>query len=158
MPFSHYPKNTHNLVFAWVHPAPPDVEPAQELPNFFGRPFSEMNRFREAIAPGQSVVAYHDAIPFTRFYGSIHCPQSLEVVLAFSNEEITADGHYVTDANIHELNYDAEALRQFYDPAKQGATGRFFCTIYGRFLRAEIKNVGTEPTSALRVFLRGSVF
>ena len=64
----------------------------------------------------------------------------------------------VSDSNIGALNYDAEALRLFYDPAKQGPTGKFFCTIFGRFLRVEIKNTGDAPTKVIRAYVRGSVF
>lgn len=158
MPMTHYPKTVDNLVFAWVQPAPPDVPPAPDLPDFLECSFSELNLFREPIAPGKSVLAHHDALPFTRFYGTIFGDQSLEISLSFSNEEVTSEGQLVTDANIHELHYDGEALKQLYDPTKQGPTGKFFVTIFGRFLRVEVKNTGTEPTKELRVFVRGSVF
>lgn len=91
-------------------------------------------------------------------YGTIASDQPLEVTFAFSNEETGSNGCFVSDGNIHELNYDGEALRQMYDPAKQGSTGKYFVMIYGRWLRVEIKNVGTAPTERLRVFVRGSVF
>lgn len=78
--------------------------------------------------------------------------------ISFSNEETSADGRYVTDDNIASLHYDAEALKQLYDPAKQAQTGKWFATIFGRYLRVEVKNAGTKPTSMLRVFVRGSVF
>lgn len=128
------------------------------LPDFLGRPFSEANRFEKAIDPDAFVVGYHDAQPFTRFYGSCACDQKLELVLSFSNDEVDTNGVVVNDANISTLNYDAEALRLFYDPAKQGQTGKFFCTIFGRFLRVEIKNVGEASTEMLRIYVRGSVF
>ena len=73
-------------------------------------------------------------------------------------EETAADGRYVTDDNIASLNFDAEALKQMYEPAKQGPTGKYFCTIFGRYFRVQVKNVGTKPTDFLRVFVRGSVF
>lgn len=153
MPFTHYPKNSFNLIFAWVQPPPPDREP------FFGQPrFSSLNRFTAPLEPGQVVHAYHDAQPFTRFYGSVAADQPLEVSIAFSNEETDSDGYYVNDDNIAALHYDAEALKQLYDPAKQAQTGKWFATIFGRYLRVEVKNVGTKPTSNLRVFVRGSVF
>ena len=153
MPFTHYPKNSFNLIFAWVQPVPPDQDP------FFGQPrFSSLNKFSEPLQPGQVVVAYHDAQPFTRFYGSVASDQPLEMSLAFSNEETDATGLYVTDDNITTLNFDAEALRQAYDPKKQAATGKWFATIYGRYLRVEVKNTGDKPTDFLRVFVRGSVF
>lgn len=145
-------------MFAWVQPAPPDVSGDHEGPDFLGRPFSEMNRFQEPIGPGQVVVGYHDAQPFTRFYGTIYCTQPLEVSLSFSNDEVAADGRVVSDDNIDKLHYDGEALRQIYDPQKQGPTGKFFVTIYGRFLRVEIKNTGDAPTKELRTYVRGSVF
>jgi hypothetical protein len=91
-------------------------------------------------------------------YGSVFCDQPLEVVLSFSNDEVAPDGDWVKDENLKELHYDAEALRQLYDPKKQGPTGKFFSTIYGRWLRIEVKNLGTAPTSEMRVFVRGSVF
>lgn len=153
MPFTHYPKNSFNLIFAWVQPAPPDREP------FFGQPrFSTLNQFVKPIGVGEIVAAYHDAQPFTRFYGSLASNQPLEMTLDFSNEETDVDGNYVTDENIASLNYDAEALKQAYDPLKQTQTGKWFATIYGRYLRVMVKNVGTGPTTHLRVFVRGSVF
>ena len=158
MPLTHYPKIAENLVVAWVQPVPPDRETREGHPNFFGRPFSELNLFKEPIAPGTSVVAYHDAQPFTRFYGSSASDQALEILISFSNDEVAPDGHWVTDDNIAKLHYDAEALRQLYDPNKQGPTGKFFAMIFGRFLRVEIKNTGSAPTKVLRVYVRGSVF
>lgn len=158
MGLTHYPKTCDNLVFAWVQPPPPDVRSKKGLPDFLGRSFSEVNLFREPIGPGDSVVGYHDAQPFTRFYGSIAASTSLEVSLIFSNDEVAPDGHWVTDDNIDKLHYDAEALRQFYDPKKQAQTGKFFCTIFGRFLCVQVKNVGDVPTEQLRIFVRGSVF
>jgi len=158
VPYTHYPKNSDNLVFAWVLPAPPDVSGDHEGPDFLGRPFSEMNRLKEAIAPGELVVGYHDAQPFTRFYGTFACDQALEITISFSNEDVASDGHVVNDDNIDKLHYDGEALRQIYDPKKQGPTGKFFVTIYGRFLRVEIKNTGDAPTKELRAYVRGSVF
>jgi len=117
-----------------------------------------LNKFTEPLRPGQSVYAYHDAQPFTRFYGSIAADCPLEVTLSFSNEEVDGDGNYVTDDNISSLHYDAEALRQLYDPAKQAATGKFFCTIFGRYLRVQVKNTGDKVTAEQRIFVRGSVF
>lgn len=148
----------NNIVLAWVQPAPPDAEPKKGQPNFLGARFSDLNSFKEPIGPGESVVGYHDAQPFTRFFGSVFADRQLEVVVSFSNDEVTADGHVVSDETINKLNYDAEALRLFYDPAKQGQTGKFFCTIFGRFLRVEIKNTGVEPTKMIRAYVRGSVF
>ena len=158
MAYTHYPKNTDNLVFAWVQPKPPDVPVPEGVPDFLGRPYSEMNLFRDPIGPNESVVAFHDAQPFTRFYGTIASDQPLEVSLAFSNEDVDSEGQVVGDGNVDKLHYDGEGLRQLYDPQKQGASGKFFGTIYGRFLRVEVKNVGTEPTKKLRVYVRGSVF
>lgn len=158
IPFSHYPKIVNNIVFAWVQPTPPDVDAKKGLPNFLGGRFSDLNRFKKPISPGESVVGYHDAQPFTRFYGSVFSSVSLELILAFSNDEVAHDGNWVTDDNIGELHYDAEALRLLYDPAKQSQTGKFFVTIYGRFLRVEIKNVGETSTTELRAVVRGSVF
>lgn len=158
MPLTHYPKTAENLVFAWVQPPPKDVAPREGFPDFLGRPFSEVNSFKEPLAPGKSVVGYHDAQPFTRFYGSIASDQPLEVTIAFSNDEVTAEGEVVSDDNIGSLNYDAEALRQFYDPTKQGPSGKYFSTIFGHWIRVEIKNVGEKPTEKLRVYVRGSVF
>jgi hypothetical protein len=158
MPLTHYPKTVENLVFAWVQPAPPDVTPKEGQPDFLGQPFSDVNRFDKPIEPGQSVVGYHDAQPFTRFYGSIASDQPLEVSISFSNDEVAPDGQPVNDDNIKELHYDAEALRQLYDPQKQGATGKYFVTIFGHWIRIEIKNTGEKATEKLRVYVRGSVF
>lgn len=158
MPLTHYPKTTNNLVFAWVQPSPPDVVPAKGRPDFLGLPFSALNRFKQPIGPGETVVAYHDAQPFTRFYGTVCSDVLLEVSIAFSNEDVDDAGNVVCDGNLHRLHYDGEALRQFYDPAKQGPTGKFFCTIFGRFIRVEIRNAGDAHTKVLRVYVRGSVF
>lgn len=153
MPFTHYPKLSANVIFAWVQPAPPDE------PNFLNMPrFSRLNRFTKPLEPGQVLVGYQEAQNFTRFYGSIACDQPLEVVFTFSNDEVAPDGQWVTDDNIHKLNYDAEALKQIYDPSKQAQTGKYFVTIYGRWLRVEVKPTGKVPTEFLRVFVRGSVF
>lgn len=110
------------------------------------------------LGPGASVVAFHDAQPFTRFYGSIACDVPLDVSLTFSNDEVDAEGHVVTDDNIHVLNYDAFGVRQLYDPAKQEQTGKYFSMIFGRWIRVEVKNVGERPLAILRFYLRGSVF
>jgi hypothetical protein len=158
VPLTHYPKTSDNLVFAWVQPPPPDAPLREGLPDFLGRPFSELNRFREPIAPGESVVGYHDAQPFTRFYGSLCCDQSLDVTLAFSNDEVDANGQLVCDESIDSLNYDALGVHQIYDPKKQEQTGKFFGLIFGRWIRFEIKNVGDEATTILRAYVRGSVF
>jgi len=153
VPFSHYPKIVGNIVLAWVQPRPP------RRPGFLGMPaFDEMNLFDVPIAPGASVVGYCDAQPFTRFYGSIAGDQSLELEIAFSNDEVDRDGVWVTDDSIADLHYDAIALRRSYDPTQQARDGHFFATIYGRWLRAAIKNVGDAPTSILRAYVRGSVF
>lgn len=153
MPFTHYPKLADNIIFAWVQPAPPDKKPFLNM-----RPFSALNRFVEPIKPGESVIAYQDAQNFTRFYGSIASDQKLEVTFSFSNEEVDEAGEWINDDNIAHLNYDAEALKQLYDPAKQGASGKYFVTIFGRWLKVEVKNTGDKPTDKLRVFVRGSVF
>lgn len=145
-------------MFAWCQPAPPIVPISVGVPNFLGRSFWEMNQFKEPISTDGSVIGHHDAQPFTRFYGTLFCDQPLEFTILFSNDEVSPDGRVVCDDNIHELHYDGEALRQRYDPKKQAATGKFFVTIYGRFLRAEVKNLGPDPTRELRVFVRGSVF
>lgn len=158
MPLSHYPKTVDNVVFAWVQPPPPDVPPQPGFPDFLGRAFSELNRFRAPIVPGQSVVGFHDAQPFTRFYGSIACDQPLDVSLTFSNDEVAADGCIVSDDNIDSLNYDAHGLHQRYDPAKQEQTGKIFSMIFGRWIRIEAKAVGDVAPKFLRLFIRGSVF
>jgi hypothetical protein len=158
MAFTHYPKTVKNIVFAWVQPPPLDVEPKKGHPNFIGRPFSEINLFKKPIAPNEAVVAHHDAQPFTRFYGSIFSDQPLLVTFAFSNDECGPDGNSVSDEALAHLNYDAEALKHIYNPEKQESTGRFFITIYGRWLRVTINNSGTELTNRLRLYCRGSVF
>lgn len=153
MPFTHYPKQDANVIFAWVWPRPPD------RPNFMNHPrFSKTNRMFEPLAPGAMISGYHSAQNFTRFMGSVACDQSLEVTTSFSNDEVAADGHWVTDESMPLLNYDAEALRQVYDPARQAATGKMMITIFGRWMRVQIKNTGNEPTEFMRVYVRGSVF
>lgn len=153
MPFTHYPKLVDNTIFAWVQPRPPDGKPFLNM-----RPFSELNLFKEAVKPGESVFAYQDAQNFTRFYGTIACDQPLEVICSFSNDEVGPDGSFVTDETVSKLNYDGEGLRQLYNPDKQAATGKYFTTIYGRWLRVEIKNVGKDEPKFMRVYTRGSVF
>jgi hypothetical protein len=151
--FTHYPKLVSNLLLCWVQPSPPDKS------GFLGQPrFKTVNQFAKPLDPAQSLTACHDAQNFTRLFGSIFCDQPLEVVLSFSNDEVAPNGSWVKDEDLVKLHYDAEALRQSYDPGKQGATGKFFATIYGRWLRMEIKNLGRATTEELRVFLRGSVF
>ncbi len=158
MPYSHYPKTVGNIVFAWVQPPPPSFPLKDGMPDFLGRPFSELNLWREPIASGKSVVGYHDAQPFTRFYGSIACDKKLQLTIAFSNDEVASDGCWVTDENIDSLNYDAIVLRQDYDPEKQALTGRFFVTIFGRWLKVEVANIDDAQTEMLRLYVRGSVF
>lgn len=153
MPFTHYPKLAHNIIFAWVQPAPPKKD------GFLGQvAFHTLNLFDQPIEPYKSVVAYQDAQNFTRFYGSIASDQPLEVTFTFSNEEVDVTGEPVSDETIGSLAYDAEALKQLYDPTKQGPSGKYFVTIFGRWLRVEVKNVGKASTERLRVFVRGSVF
>lgn len=152
MPFTYYPKNSHNLICAWVQPAPPDEAP------FNGQPrFALFNRFEKELQPEQIVSAYHDAQAFTRFYGSIASDQPLELTLSFSNEETAKDGQYITDDNIVDLNFDAEALKQAYDPSQQAQTGLYTSLVYGRYLRVDVKNIGYKPTGFMRVFVRGTV-
>lgn len=158
MPFSHYPKTVWNIVFACVQPPPPDVWPEKGKPNFLGRPFSERNRFLEPLAAGSSIFGYHDAQPFTRFQGSIACDVPLDVSLWFSNDEVDKEGHPINDRNISALNYDAFGARQLYDPTKQEQTGRIFSMIFGRWIRIEVKNIGEEAPTLLRLYIRGSVF
>ena len=158
MPYSHYPKTVGNIVLAWVQPAPPDVLPEKGVPDFVGGPFSEINRWRAPLAPGESVVGYHDAQPFTRFIGSLVCDQRLSLQISFSNDEVDAAGHWVTDDNIDKLNYGVHALRQDYDPVQQALSGRFFVTIMGRWLKVEAKNLGNISTETLQLYVRGSVF
>jgi hypothetical protein len=153
MGLTHYPKLVRNVLACWVQPPPPDK------PGFLGQPrFIALNLFSQPLAPKESLSVYHDAQNFTRLYGSIYCDQPLEVVLSFSNEEVAPDGDWIKDENLKNLHYDAEALRQAYDPSKQTATGKFFATIYGRWLRMEVKHLGAAPTREMRIFLRGSVF
>jgi hypothetical protein len=158
VPFSHYPKTVTNIVFAWVQPAPPDVEHKNGTPNFLGQSFSKTNRFRESLVPGSSVFGYHDAQPFTRFYGSVACDQPLAVSLSFSNDEVDAEGNYIGDHNIRSLHYDAFGAQQLYDPRKQEQTGKIFSMIFGRWIRVEAKNLGDEDPSFIRLYVRGSVF
>jgi hypothetical protein len=166
MGYSHYPKLTNNLVLAWVQPPPPEVDPDDaddddDGPDFLGRPFSEINRFEKPLEPGASFVGFHDAQPYTRFYGTLASDQPLEITLSFSNDEVDAKGVVVNDANVSTLNYDAEGVRQAYVPGneKTPVTGpKFFSMIFGRFLKVEIKNTGKEPTTMLRAYVRGSVF
>lgn len=132
--------------------------PADKL-NFLNHPrFDRINLVKEPLPAGATVVAHHSAQNFTRFYGSIKCDQPLEILFEFSNDEVTDEGDWVTDASMSTLSYDAEALRLAYDPAKQAATGKYLVTIYGRWLRVQIKNTGSKPAEKMRVYVRGSVF
>lgn len=110
-----------------------------------------------ALQPGASFVAYHSAQNFTRFYGSIAADQPLEVTFTFSNDEVAPDGHYVTDENMSQLFYDAEALKKAYVPDKP-QLGGYLVTIYGRWLKVEVKNTGPKAVENMRVYVRGSVF
>jgi hypothetical protein len=151
--FTHYPKLVRNVLACWVQPPPPDK------PNFLGHArFRTINLFNQPLEPEKAFCVHHDAQNFTRLYGSIYCDQPLEVVLSFANDEVAPDGEWVNDENLGNLHYDAEALRQAYVPNKQALTGKFFSTIYGRWLRMEVKNLGKLPTKEMRIFLRGSVF
>jgi len=158
MPFSHYPKTVGNIVLAWVHPSSPDVPPADGMPDFLGLPFSELNLARGPLGPGTVATGYHDAQPFTRFYGSIACDQRLDVCLSFSNDEVDVLGRPVTDESLPTLNYDALGARVLYDPTRQEQVGKFFTMIFGRWLRVEVKNVGEAETARVRLYVRGSVF
>ncbi len=156
MSFSHYPKQSNNALWAAVHPAPADK------PNFLNLPrFSKVNKLRAPLAPGETLRFYCEAQNFTRFFGSIASDQQIEVVCSFSNDEVSpATGHWATDDNLKDLNYDAEALHQTFDPSKPRLSnnGKFFITIYGRFMLFEVTNVGKAPTEFLRAYLRCSVF
>lgn len=153
MPFTHYPKLSGNVVFAYVQPQPPD------RPGFLGQPsFHSINGFENPLQPGEAVAGYLEAQPFTRFYGSIFCDQPLEVTFSFSNDECGPDGHWVNDDNLSLLHYDAEALKQLYSPDKHTQCSKYFVTIFGRWLKVSIKNTGTKPTEQTRIYVRGSVF
>lgn len=158
MSFTHYPKTVRNIVFAWVQPAPPDVEPKKGRPNFLGGKFSARNRFEKALDPSNAVVGYHDAQPFTRFYGSVACDQPLDVSLTFSNDEVDAKGNPVNDDNFGDLHYDVQGARLLYDPMKQEQTSKIFSMIFGRWIRIEAKNMGDAAPTFLRLYIRGSVF
>lgn len=138
-------------------PAPPD-KPHPHLPLPL---LSEVNRATGPLEPGKVIRVYHEAQNFTRFYGSITADQPLEIACSFSNDEVFLEGgEHVNDTNIHLLNYDAEALRQTFDPAKPKASNgsKFFVTIFGRWICFELTNKGTAPTQFVRAYLRGSVF
>ena len=153
MAFTHYPKNSSSVIFAWVYPRPPDK------PNFLNHPrFNTLNLATAPLQPGESVVACHSANDFTRFFGSIACDQPIDASFHFSNDETTDQGDFVTDENMGSLHYDAEALRLAYDPTKQAATGKWLCTIYGRWIRVSMTNTGKAPITYLRAYVRGSVF
>jgi len=117
-----------------------------------------LNRFKTPLEPDAVVTGYQEAQPFTRFYGSLACDQPLEVSFTFSNDEVAPDGHWVTDDTLPALNYDAEALKQLYDPAKSASSSKYFVTIFGRWLRVEVKNVGKTAPTFMRIYVRGSVF
>lgn len=153
MGFTHYPKLDLNLIGCWVYP-----EPQKQENPFAAFPWQDLNHYKNQLKPGEASAFWHNANNFTRFFGSIFCDQKLEVTFSFSNDECADDGAFVTEENIKGLNYDAEAAKLIYDPAKQAATGKFLVTIYGRWLRVEVKNVGDAPVEKLRVFVRGSVF
>ncbi len=153
IPFTHYPKLSSNVIFAWVWPRPPAKD------NFFGQPrFDDLNLAVGPLKNGESLFAYHEAQNFTKIYGSVFADQPLEVTFSFSNDEVDKNGDYVTDETLPSLSFDAEALKMAYDPAKQSATGKYLVILYGRWLRVEVKNVGKAPTEIMRVIARGSVF
>ena len=155
MPFTHYPKQSNNLLVAWVYPAPEDK------PNFLSYPrFSSVNLLIAPLPAGETVRFYHEAQNFTRFFGSFASDQPLELVCSFSNDEVAPDGEYVSDKNLKDLWYDAESLRQQYDPKKPKLNngGKFFTTIYGRWICVELTNKGVAATEFLRAYVRCSVF
>lgn len=155
MPMTHYPKQAVNVLVAWVWPHPRDK------PNFLNFPrFSTVNQLKAPLEPNKSVTFYHEAQNFTRFFGSLFSEQSLELACSFSNDEVAPDGSWVTDENLKDLHYDAEALRQTFDPTKPALSNgsKFFFPIFGRWVRVELTNKGKEATKELRVFIRCSVF
>ena len=113
-----------------------------------------------ALQPGASFVAYHSAQNFTRFFGSLASDQPLELGCSFSNDEVAPSGEAICDENLKDLFYDAEALHQAFDPTKPKINngGKFFITIFGRWICVELTNRGSAPTSVLRAYLRCSVF
>lgn len=67
----------------------------------------------------------------------------------------------ITDEDLPGLNYDGVAMVQNYKPASEGkpAVGdKALVTIYGRWLRVVVANMGEKPVGQLRFYLRASVF
>jgi len=153
MPFTHYPKLEFNIIGAWVSPAPPDK------PNFLQMPrFSRVNLLNNIELSDDPPILYHSAQNFTRFFGSVASDKKVELRFDFSNDDVhLLDGNPVSDENISKLNYDAEAMVLNYDPSKQGATGKYLVTIYGRWLRVQLKFPDGVP-SYVRAYVRASVF
>lgn len=153
MGFSHYPKTSDNLVFAWRWPQPPIHPP---FPGF--RPFSEVNRADGNLDPEHEWVAYADAIGFTRLFFSVKSDQKLLVSLDFSDQETDAYGLRVSDDNISKLDYYVLAKEHHYDPENHRRTCKFFEIAQGRWMRLAIRNVSETPISRIDAYLRGSVF
>lgn len=153
MGFSHYPKVSGNLVFAWRLPRPPVKDP---FPGFLS--FDEVNLAKGPLGVGETFSACHDGIGFTRLFFTVKCTQPLEIVLSFSDDEVDDEGNPVTDDNLSKLDYYVEAKRHLYDPTKHERTCKWFAIVDGRWLRIEIKNTGDKPVKSLKAYLRGSVF
>lgn len=153
MGYTHYPKQVWNLIGAVRLPPPADKDNFLKLPRF-----STVNHGKDPIPPGETVVIYHEAQNFTRFTGTLFADQPFEFAIHFSNDVVDDEGDFVSDVNLSKLHYDGEALRHLYDPKKHSATCKYFVSTYGRWMRIEIKNVGTSPIEKMRVYVNGSVF
>lgn len=154
MPFSHYPKEPAPYLGAWIFPVPP--EPPVDEDNFTDEPpVSEYNLIKGDTDLATPPVLYHDAMPFTRFLGTIDADVPLTVEFSFSNEGRGPDGRLVDDEALPKLNYRPVSTCRF-DP-KTPESGKMLVTIYGRWLRVAVRHGGTPPTR-MAVHLLGSVF
>ena len=118
--------------------------------------FNILNNLSEPLKPGEVLEWYHSVQSFSRIFGSLASDQPLEYWYYYSNDETSADGHWVTDDTIHTLNWDITAKEGTYKPGDK-STG-IFLIITGRWLKFRLKHNGTEPVTFLRAYTRGMVF
>src|SRR3989304_8720925 len=102
MSFTHYPKMDHPHLIHHVCFGPED-------------PRSTVG----PLAPGQVVYAWHHAVNFTRFYGSIWAPSPVELTVAFANDRnVLPRGHLTLDGAHMDASL-APAIRKYF-PVQEG--------------------------------------
>lgn len=141
------------------------------------------NTLFEPLAAKGTAVLWGSAVNFTRYYGSIHSDQPVEVAFDFAGDskvlvqkpgilgDLEVDQslpenirHFyparnglrdVTDEDLKALHYDARAIEV---SCKANSSAKFVVTIYGLYLRVTARNLGESPAHSLRLYVFGSVF